>query len=212
MDRATEQIRTQIQVVERNLKVLEETIVKMIRLREDTQQFMQEFATSMNNIGAEEYDTNVAHCIQSLGTSFSNVSKKTTDLMLHRPQSHILQVLTHIQDWGIVPIQRLLDDRERIERIELRLQREFERAYGERDREKKKRLLSDQKRRKENVNQLVAFHLEQFEGFRITQTKKILQEITRSEAYFYAKSLEELATPCALIAQVHTDRRTFPHP
>lgn len=105
MDRATEQIRTQIQVVERNLKVLEETIVKMIRLREDTQQFMQEFATSMNNIGAEEYDTNVAHCIQSLGTSFSNVSKKTTDLMLHRPQSHILQVLTHIQDWGIVPIQ-----------------------------------------------------------------------------------------------------------
>ena len=105
MDFDPEQIRTQMHVAERNLKVLEESIVKMIRIREDTQQFMQDFATSMSNIGAEEYDAAMSHCIQSLGSSVPNVSKQTSDIMLHRPQSHILQVLTQIQDWGIVPIQ-----------------------------------------------------------------------------------------------------------
>nr|CCA24031.1 conserved hypothetical protein [Albugo laibachii Nc14] len=203
MDFDPEQIRTQMHVAERNLKVLEESIVKMIRIREDTQQFMQDFATSMSNIGAEEYDAAMSHCIQSLGSSVSNVSKQTSDIMLHRPQSHILQVLTQIQDWGIVPIQRLLEDREKVDRIEIRLKREFERAYGERDREKKKRLLADQKRRKENVNQLVAYHLQQFEQFRIIQMKKVMQEIMRSEVHFHAKSLEELASPCTLITQVH---------
>lgn len=58
--------------------------------------------------------------------------------------------------------------------------------------EKKIRALNDQKRRVENVDALVDYHIQQLELFRLTKLKTIFEELVRSEMFYHAKALENI--------------------
>lgn len=105
MDASLEDIRAQVQFTERNIRILEETVIKMIRKREDSQQFLQVLSENMHNVAAQEHCPELNQCITELAESFRVFGEKTNVVMTQRPEAHILQVLTQIQDWGVVPMK-----------------------------------------------------------------------------------------------------------
>ncbi|GMF17746.1 unnamed protein product [Phytophthora fragariaefolia] len=161
--------------------------------------------------------------------------------------------------WGgvwltVLAVQRLLEDREKAIKIEAKLQKEYDemkvraeytevrivyslsmrplraqRGSSAKEKEKKLRMLSDQKRRVENVNALLETHMENFDRYRVKKMKvrrrpcsvgvvpsshvvkpcqKIVNELARSHAFYYAKGLELFAFPCQAIAKLHPTETT----
>ncbi|TMW57377.1 hypothetical protein Poli38472_003302 [Pythium oligandrum] len=206
MDERGRQWQTQLQFMERNGKALEELVARMLRIREEQEAFHRSFTKSMQDMGALEETKALAQCFNALGDSGLKMANETHDVMMQRPETEILQVLTQIQDWGIVPMKRLVDDREKAIKIEQKLQKEYDeksRSGSGKEREKKLRMLSDQKRRVENVNALIELHMRRFEQFRTEKLKKVLTELARSNAFYHAKGLESFALPCALIGKLN---------
>uniref|UniRef100_K3X4A2 BAR domain-containing protein n=1 Tax=Globisporangium ultimum (strain ATCC 200006 / CBS 805.95 / DAOM BR144) TaxID=431595 RepID=K3X4A2_GLOUD len=205
MDDLGKRVQAQLQFMERNGRALEELIAKMLRMREEQEGFLHGFAKALQDIGAQEDSKELAQCLLSLGDCGQRLASETHDVMLQRPEGEMLLALTQIQDWGIVPMKRLLEDREKALKIEYKLQKEYDEKRGGsgKEKEKKLRMLSDQKRRVENVNALIDYHLSKFEEFRILKMKKIMNELARSNMFYHAKGLELFSVPCAAIAKLH---------
>ncbi|KUF93068.1 hypothetical protein AM588_10008877 [Phytophthora nicotianae] len=92
-------------------------------------------------------------------------------------------------------------------KIEAKLQKEYDelrRGSSAKEKEKKLRMLSDQKRRVENVNALLDTHMDNFDRYRIQKMKKIVSELARSQAFYHAKGLELFAVPCQDIAKLQS--------
>ncbi|OWY94400.1 hypothetical protein PHMEG_00035889 [Phytophthora megakarya] len=207
MEQRGRTLAAQLQFMERNSRALEELVAKMLKAREEQETFLVAFAKSVEDIAAQEECTGLAKCLGSLGESGQKLASESHDVMMLRPETEILQVVTQIQDWAIVPMKRLLEDREKAMKIEAKLQKEYDelkRGNTAKEKEKKLRMLSDQKRRVENVNTLLDAHMENFDRYRIQKMKKILSELARSMAFYHAKGLELFAVPCQTIANFHT--------
>ncbi|KAJ0402130.1 hypothetical protein P43SY_000445 [Pythium insidiosum] len=175
MDEHGKRLQGRLQFVETNIKALEELVAKMLRLREEQESFHYTFAKTLSDVSATEDAKPLAQCLFKLSESSTKMAKDTHDVMLQRPEPEILQVLTQIQDWGVVPLKRLLDDREKALKIEQKLQKEYDdrsRSATTKEKEKKWRMLSDQKRRVENVNALIDHHMKMFEDYRLAKMKQ----------------------------------------
>ncbi|GAB9475090.1 hypothetical protein Gpo141_00012195 [Globisporangium polare] len=204
MDEKGKSLQAQLQFMERNGRALEELIAKMLRVREEQESFLAGFARSLQDMGAQEDSREIAQCLTSLGECGGKLATETHDVMLQRPESEMLLTLTQIQDWGVVPMKRLLEDREKALKIEAKLQKEYDEKRGgsAKEKEKKLRMLSDQKRRVENVNVLIEYHMRKFEEFRLLKMKKIMGELARSNMFYHAKGLELFSVPCAQISSL----------
>ncbi|ETO85472.1 hypothetical protein F444_00832 [Phytophthora nicotianae P1976] len=197
----------QLQFMERNGRALEELVAKMMKAREEQEAFLGSFAKSLEDIAAQEECEPLAQCLGSLGECGQKLVSESHDVMMLRPEMEVLQVVTQIQDWAIVPMKRLLEDREKAIKIEAKLQKEYDelrRGSSAKEKEKKLRMLSDQKRRVENVNALLDTHMDNFDRYRIQKMKKILSELARSQAFYHAKGLELFAVPCQDIAKLQS--------
>ncbi|KAG6598189.1 FAM92 protein [Phytophthora cinnamomi] len=207
-------LQAQLQFMERNGRALEELVARMLKAREEQEAFLGAFAKSLEDIAAQEECAPLAQCLGSLGECGQRLASESHDVMLLRPETEILQVVTQIQDWAVVPMKRLLEDREKAIKIEAKLQKEYDelrRGSSAKEKEKKLRMLSDQKRRVENVNALLETHLENFDRYRIQKMKKIVNELARSHAFYHAKGLELFAAPCQAIAKLQpTDHLKAP--
>ncbi|EEY61262.1 uncharacterized protein PITG_01525 [Phytophthora infestans T30-4] len=197
----------QLQFMERNGRALEELVAKMMKAREEQEAFLGSFAKSLEDIAAQEECAPLAQCLGSLGECSQKLVSESHDVMMLRPETEILQVVTQIQDWAIVPMKRLLEDREKATKIEAKLQKEYEelkRGSSTKEKEKKLRMLSDQKRRVENVNSLLDRHMESFDRYRMQKMKKIVSELARSQAFYHAKGLELFTTSCQGVAKLQS--------
>ncbi|ETK96525.1 hypothetical protein F441_00805 [Phytophthora nicotianae CJ01A1] len=197
----------QLQFMERNGRALEELVAKMMKAREEQEAFLGSFAKSLEDIAAQEECEPLAQCLGSLGECGQKLVSESHDVMMLRPEMEVLQVVTQIQDWAIVPMKRLLEDREKAIKIEAKLQKEYDelrRGSSAKEKEKKLRMLSDQKRRVENVNALLDTHMDNFDRYRIQKMKKIVSELARSQAFYHAKGLELFAVPCQDIAKLQS--------
>ncbi|KAE8886655.1 hypothetical protein PF005_g1858 [Phytophthora fragariae] len=206
MEQRGRSLQAQLQFMERNGRALEELVARMMKAREEQEAFLGAFAKSLEDIAAQEECAPLAQCLGSLGECSHKLASESHDVMLLRPETEILQVVTQIQDWAIVPMKRLLEDREKAIKIEAKLQKEYDelrRGSSAKEKEKKLRMLSDQKRRVENVNTLLDTHMENFDHYRIQKMKKIVNELARSHAFYHAKGLELFAVPCQTIAKLH---------
>ncbi|KAL7680986.1 hypothetical protein Plhal304r1_c060g0146001 [Plasmopara halstedii] len=193
----------QLQFMEHNGRALEDLVAKMMKAREEQEAFLGTFAQSLEDIAAQEECTPLAQCLENLGKCGQMLARESHDVMMLRPETEILQVLARIQDWAIVPMKRLLEDREKAIKIEAKLQKEYnelKRGSSAREKEKKLRMLSDQKRRVENVNALLDLHMVSFDRYRIQNMKKIVSELARSQAFYHAKGLELFGGSCQNIA------------
>ncbi|ETI56741.1 hypothetical protein, variant [Phytophthora nicotianae CJ01A1] len=164
----------QLQFMERNGRALEELVAKMMKAREEQEAFLGSFAKSLEDIAAQEECEPLAQCLGSLGECGQKLVSESHDVMMLRPEMEVLQVVTQIQDWAIVPMKRLLEDREKAIKIEAKLQKEYDelrRGSSAKEKEKKLRMLSDQKRRVENVNALLDTHMDNFDRYRIQKMK-----------------------------------------
>ncbi|KAG7393512.1 hypothetical protein PHYPSEUDO_007349 [Phytophthora pseudosyringae] len=207
MEQRGRTLAAQLQFMERNGRALEELVAKMMKAREEQETFLGAFAKSLEDIAAQEECAPLAQCLGSLGESGQKLASESHDVMMLRPETEILQVVTQIQDWAIVPMKRLLEDREKAIKIEAKLQKEYDelrRGSSAKEKEKKLRMLSDQKRRVENVNVLLDTHMENFDRYRIQKMKKIVSELARSQAFYHAKGLELFTVPCQSIAALHS--------
>eukprot|EP00644_Phytophthora_capsici_P008068 jgi/Phyca11/20153/fgenesh1_pg.PHYCAscaffold_58_\ len=200
----------QLQFMEHNARALEELVARMMKAREEQEAFLGVFAKSLEDIAAQEEWPPLAQCLGGLGECGQTLVSESHDVMMLRPETEILQVVTQIQDWAIVPMKRLLEDREKAIKIEAKLQKEYDeiKRGSSKEKEKKMRMLSDQKRRVENVNTLLDTHMENFERYRIQKMKKIVSELARSQAFYYAKGLELFAVPCQNIAKLQLSDTT----
>ncbi|KAG2531981.1 hypothetical protein JM18_001491 [Phytophthora kernoviae] len=163
-------LQAQLQFMERNGRALEELVAKTLKAREEQENFLNGFAKSLEDIAAQEGFQPLAKCLGSLGECGQRLVNESHDVMLLRPESEILQTVTQIQDWAIVPMK----DREKAIKIEAKLQKEYDelrRGSSAKEKEKKLRMLSDQKRRVENVNTLLDAHTENFDRYRIQKMK-----------------------------------------
>ncbi|DBA02464.1 TPA: hypothetical protein N0F65_008678 [Lagenidium giganteum] len=208
MDEKGRALAAHVQFLERNVKALEELVAKLIRMREEQEQFFSGvFTKSMEDVAAQEDCAPLAQCFTHLADASKKLAVDTHDVMLKRPEPEILQTLAQIQDWGIVPMRRLLEDRDKALKIEYKLQKEYDdksRVSGAaREKEKKMRMLSDQKRRVENVNALIDQNMKKFEYFRVSKMKKVMNELARSQAFHHAKGLEYFAVPCASVTKLN---------
>jgi hypothetical protein len=109
VDRRMEQrgrsLQAQLQFMERNGRALEELVAKMMKAREEQEAFLGTFAKSLEDIAAQEECAPLAQCLGSLGESGQKLASESHDVMLLRPETEILQVVTQIQDWAIVPMK-----------------------------------------------------------------------------------------------------------
>ncbi|KAG2763148.1 hypothetical protein Pcac1_g25153 [Phytophthora cactorum] len=207
MEQRGRTLAAQLQFMERNGRALEELVAKIMKAREDQEAFLGAFARSLEDIAAQEECAPLAQCLGNLGECGQKLVSESHDVMMLRPETEILQVVTQIQDWAIVPMKRLLEDREKAIKIEVKLQKEYDelrRGSSAKEKEKKLRMLSDQKRRVENVNALLDTHTENFDRYRIQKMKKIVSELARSQAFYHAKGLELFAVPCQDIARLQS--------
>ncbi|KAG6957214.1 hypothetical protein JG687_00010127 [Phytophthora cactorum] len=179
MEQRGRTLAAQLQFMERNGRALEELVAKIMKAREDQEAFLGAFARSLEDIAAQEECAPLAQCLGNLGECGQKLVSESHDVMMLRPETEILQVVTQIQDWAIVPMKRLLEDREKAIKIEAKLQKEYDelrvggdvRGSSAKEKEKKLRMLSDQKRRVENVNALLDTHTENFDRYRIQKMK-----------------------------------------
>ncbi|KAG4231039.1 hypothetical protein PC116_g20682 [Phytophthora cactorum] len=168
MEQRGRTLAAQLQFMERNGRALEELVAKIMKAREDQEAFLGAFARSLEDIAAQEECAPLAQCLGNLGECGQKLVSESHDVMMLRPETEILQVVTQIQDWAIVPMKAI--------KIEVKLQKEYDelrRGSSAKEKEKKLRMLSDQKRRVENVNALLDTHTENFDRYRIQKMKKI---------------------------------------
>ncbi|RLN93099.1 hypothetical protein BBJ28_00018804 [Nothophytophthora sp. Chile5] len=150
MDQRGRRLQAQLQFMERNGRALEELVAKTLRAREEQESFLGVFAKTLEDIAAQEEFPPLAQCLGSLGECGQKLVSESHDVMLLRPESEILLAVTQIQDWAIVPMKQ---------------------GSSAKEKEKKLRMLSDQKRRVENVNALLDTHTENFEHYRVLKMK-----------------------------------------
>lgn len=98
-------LQAQLQFMERNGRALEELVAKMMKVREEQEAFLGAFARSLEDIAAQEECAPLARCLGSLGECGQKLATESHDVMLLRPETEILQVVTQIQDWAIVPMK-----------------------------------------------------------------------------------------------------------
>ncbi|CAI5744028.1 unnamed protein product [Peronospora destructor] len=162
------------------------------------------FAKSLEDIAVQEDNAPLAKCLETLSECGQQMTIACHNVMIKRPETEILEVLNQIQDYAIVPMKKLLEDREKAVNIQLKLQLEHsELKRGSATKDKKLRMLSDQKRRVENVNALLDTHMENFDRYRTEKMMKIVSELARSQAFYHAKGLELFAVPCEAIAAIY---------
>lgn len=68
--------------------------------------------------------------------------------------------------------------------------------------EKKTRMLSDQKRKVEHVNDLVDFHMQKLEEFRVRKLKIIMHEMSHIEMFYHCKALEAIPRGSKMISLI----------
>ncbi|CAH0476451.1 unnamed protein product [Peronospora belbahrii] len=198
-----ELLQTQLEVIERNGRVLEAIIEKMIAIRMKQETFLHEFAKSMNDLAIHEDCVSLAKCLGELSECGQKMENDCHDIMIERPEMEIVQIWTQIQEWGIGPMKKLVEDGEKVMKIEAKLQKEYnelKQGSSVKEKDKKLRMLLDQKRRVDNVHALLETHMENFDRYRIDKMKKIVTELARSQAFYHAKGLELFAVPCQAIA------------
>ncbi|RLN74182.1 hypothetical protein BBJ28_00019899 [Nothophytophthora sp. Chile5] len=174
MDQRGRRLQAQLQFMERNGRALEELAAKTLRAREEQESFLGVFAKTLEEIAAQEEFPPLAQCLGSLGECGQRLVSESHDVMLLRPESEILLAVTQIQDWAIVPMKVYCRLAEKALKIESKLQKEYDdlrRGSSAKEKEKKLRMLSDQKRRVENVNALLDTHAENFEHYRVLKMK-----------------------------------------
>ncbi|KAK1941633.1 hypothetical protein P3T76_006697 [Phytophthora citrophthora] len=95
----------QLQFMERNARALEELVARMMKAREEQEAFLGVFAKSLEDIAAQEEWAPLAQCLGGLGECGQTLVSESHDVMMLRPETEILQVVTQIQDWAIVPMK-----------------------------------------------------------------------------------------------------------
>ncbi|CAI5732791.1 unnamed protein product [Hyaloperonospora brassicae] len=210
MARRGRTLQAQVEFMERTGQAIEELVVKMMKAHEEQETYLVAFAASLEDVAAHETCAPLAKCLEALRECGQSLVRESHDVMMTRPETEILEVVAQMNDWAVTPMKRLLEDREKAVKIEVKLQRELEeiklqRGSAAKEKERKLRMLSDQKRRVENVNALLDIHMESFERYRIEKMKKIVSELTRSQAFYHAKGLELFAVPCQAIAKLYAE-------
>uniref|UniRef100_A0AAV1TA30 BAR domain-containing protein n=1 Tax=Peronospora matthiolae TaxID=2874970 RepID=A0AAV1TA30_9STRA len=203
----TRTLQLQLEFVERAGHAVEELVQKMKKAHAEQETFLLAFTASLEDLAAQETCEPLAKCLEDLRECGQSLVRESHDVMMVRPDAEILEVVTQVNELAVTPMKRLLEDREKALKIEVKLQTEFDemkRGSAAKEKEKKLRMLSDQKRRVENVNALLDIHMENFERYRIEQMKKIVAELARSQAFYHAKGLELFAVPCQTIAKLYT--------
>ncbi|OQR86879.1 hypothetical protein ACHHYP_09754 [Achlya hypogyna] len=199
VDERSKQLWNMLHLVERNLKVLEEQIAASTRFREARDAHAAKVAKALDDCAVTEACGSLKAAISSLGDATRTLSIETYEMMLVRPEQQAIVELTQIQDWGVVPMRRLIEDRDKALKTQNKLQRDIdEKLYlgGNKERDKRVRLLNDQKRRVENVNSLLDMHLTRFEYYRVTKMKKVMNEMARAQLYYHCKGVECFTVPC----------------
>lgn len=105
MEQRGRTLQAQLQFMERNGRALEELVAKMMKAREEQETFLGAFAKSLEDIAAQEEFAPLAQCLGNLGECGQKLASESHDVMMLRPETEILQVVTQIQDWAIVPMK-----------------------------------------------------------------------------------------------------------
>ncbi|OQR93864.1 hypothetical protein THRCLA_08325 [Thraustotheca clavata] len=201
VDERSKHLWNAIQVVERSLKVLEEQIQSSIVFREQRDAHVAKITKAFEDCAIMESYAALRATMTAMGHATKTLSTETYEMMIVRPEQQAIVELTQIQDWGVVPMKRLLDDRDKAIKMQAKLQRDVdEKLYigGNKERDKRIRLVNDQKRRVDNVNALLDMHLKRFEYFRNVKMKKVMNEMARAQLYYHCKGVECFTTPCRL--------------
>lgn len=156
MDERGRTLQARVQFMERNGRALEELTAKMLRAREEQESFLGVFSKSLQDVAAQEDCRSLSSCFAALSESGQKLASDTHDVMLQRPEAEILHNISQVQDWGIIPIkvcsvgvyyllcslsrltvgsymQRLLEDRDKVLKIEAKLQKEYDELRVSRD-------------------------------------------------------------------------------
>ncbi|CAH0491769.1 unnamed protein product [Peronospora farinosa] len=206
MDERGHDLQTQLELMECTGRVVHDLVAKLLTTYKEQEEFHTLFANRLKDIAIQQKDaTLVVKCFEELSKCSHQMAMECHNIMIQRPEREVLHVWNQIQKYVIVPMKKLLEDREKALKIEMQLQLEYEELkQGSAAKEKKLRMLSDQKRRVENVNALLETHMEQFDHYRTETLKKLVSELARSQAFYHAKGLELFAVPCQAIAEICT--------
>jgi hypothetical protein len=174
LDERSKYLWSAVQLMERNLRVIEEQIQISVKFRESRDAYVAKMANAFEACAAQEAFPTLQKSLLTLAEASKTLSLETHEMLVLRPEQHAIVQLTQIQDWGLVPIKRLLEDRDKAIKVQQKLQKDVDEKLssgGNKEREKRLKLLQDQKRRVENVNALIDFHMKRFEYFRVSKLK-----------------------------------------
>ncbi|KDO24027.1 hypothetical protein SPRG_10815 [Saprolegnia parasitica CBS 223.65] len=199
VDERSKHLWNTLHLIERNLKLLTEAIEATTTFREARDAHAAKLAKAFDDCAITEPCHAVHTVLAAMGDATRTLSTETHEVMVVRPEQTAIVELTQIQDWGVVPMKRLLEDRDKAIKAIAKLQRDVdEKIYlgGNKEREKRARLLADQKRRVDNVNALLDVHWKRFEFFRVTKMKRVMSEMARAQLYYHCKGVECFTLPC----------------
>ncbi|EQC38199.1 hypothetical protein SDRG_04627 [Saprolegnia diclina VS20] len=175
VDERSKHLWNTLHLIERNLKLLAEAIEATTTFREARDAHAAKLAKAFDDCAITEPCMAVHTVLAAMGDATRTLSTETHEIMVVRPEQTAIVELTQIQDWGVVPMKRLLEDRDKAIKAIAKLQRDVDEKTivlgGNKEREKRARLLTDQKRRVDNVNALLELHWKRFEFFRVTKMK-----------------------------------------
>ncbi|CAK4702734.1 hypothetical protein LEN26_009034 [Aphanomyces euteiches] len=203
LDERTAYLWNAVQVLERNVKIMEDSIRQTIVFREQRDAHAAKVARALDDCASHEGVPSLQRAFASYADATRTLSVDTHELLVVRPEQLAMVELAQIQDWAIVPMKRLLEDREKAMKAVLKLQRDVEdKLQTNKEREKRMRLLQEQRRRAENVNSLVDYHMKRFEFFRVTKLKKVMNELSRAQLFYHCRGLECFTPPCKVVPLV----------
>ncbi|KAF0694485.1 Aste57867_14653 [Aphanomyces stellatus] len=192
-----------VHVLERNLKMLEDQIYQTITFREQRDAHATKIAQALDMCASLESVSSLQRAFSSYADATKSLSADTHELLVVRPEQQAIVELTQIQDWAVVPLKRLLEDRDKAIKTLQKLTKDVDdKLQTNKEREKRLRLVQDQKRRVENVNTLVDYHMKRYEFFRVAKLKKVMNELSRSQLFYHCKGVEVFTTPCKMVPLV----------
>ncbi|ETV74033.1 hypothetical protein H257_11347 [Aphanomyces astaci] len=172
VDERTTYLWNAVHVLERNLKVLEDQIHQTVAFREQRDVLAAKVAKALEECAAQENVPSLQRAFSTYAEATQTLSTDTRELLVVRPEQQAMVELAQIQDWAVVPMKRLLEDRDKSIKTLKKVQRDVDdMLQTNKEREKRQRLVHDQRRRVENVNALVDVHMKRFEFFRVTKLK-----------------------------------------
>ncbi|ETV74035.1 hypothetical protein, variant 2 [Aphanomyces astaci] len=200
VDERTTYLWNAVHVLERNLKVLEDQIHQTVAFREQRDVLAAKVAKALEECAAQENVPSLQRAFSTYAEATQTLSTDTRELLVVRPEQQAMVELAQIQDWAVVPMKRLLEDRDKSIKTLKKVQRDVDdMLQTNKEREKRQRLVHDQRRRVENVNALVDVHMKRFEFFRVTKLKKVMSELARAQLHYHCKGIECFSSPCQMV-------------